>query len=101
MSTKRKPHSAESRARMSVAIKRALADPEVRARRSEAIKRALADPEVRARRSEAAKKQGAKFEIPKWVPQDLREEFSKVARKSGEEAGASHIRRLKREMAMS
>ncbi|MBR0682777.1 hypothetical protein GXW74_19955, partial [Roseomonas eburnea] len=41
--------SDETRARMSEASKRALADPEVRARMSEASKRALADPEVRAR----------------------------------------------------
>ena len=104
----------EVRARMSEARKKALADPEVRARMSEASKKALADPEVRARMSEARKKaladpevrarikasrRGAKgILIPKWVPLDLHDEFLEIAAFEGEEAAASHVRRLKREM---
>ena len=37
------------------------------------------------------------FEIPAWVPDDLREDFVDVAAMSGEEAAASHVRRLKLE----
>jgi hypothetical protein len=105
----------EVRARMSQASKKALADPEVRARMSQARKKAWADPEVRARMSQASKKAladpevrarmkaaraGAKgVEIPKWVPVDLWDEFLEMAAYQGEEAAASHIRRLKHEMA--
>lgn len=81
---KRKPHSAETRARMSEARKRAWADPEVRARMSEGRKRAWAG----CRRS---------IVCPKWVPDDLKSEFFEVAGYAGEEAAASHVRRLKRE----
>ena len=87
----------EVRARMSEASKKALADPEVRARMSEARKKALADPEVRARIK--ASRRGAKgILIPKWVPLDLHDEFLEIAAFEGEEAAASHVRRLKREM---
>ena len=101
----------EVRARMSQAHKKALADPEVRARMSQARKKAWADPEVRARMSQARKKAmadpevrarivtaraGAKgVEIPKWVPVDLWDEFAEIAALNGEEAAASHCRRLK------
>ena len=101
----------EVRARMSQASKKALADPEVRARMSQARKKAWADPEVRARMSQARKKAmadpevrarivtaraGAKgVEIPKWVPVDLWDEFAEIAALNGEEAAASHCRRLK------
>ena len=81
----------------SQASKKALADPEVRARMSEARKKALADPEVRARIK--ASRRGAKgILIPKWVPLDLHDEFLEIAAFEGEEAAASHVRRLKREM---
>ena len=82
----------------SQASKKAWADPEVRARMSAASKKALADPEVRARIK--ATRKGAKgVLIPKWVPLDLQDEFLDVAAERGEEAAASHVRRLKREMA--
>ena len=81
----------------SQARKKAWADPEVRARMSEASKKALADPEVRARIK--ASRRGAKgILIPKWVPLDLHDEFLEIAAFEGEEAAASHVRRLKREM---
>ena len=87
----------EVRARMSAASKKAWADPEVRARMSAARKKAWADPEVRARIK--ATRKGAKgVLIPKWVPLDLQDEFLDVAAERGEEAAASHVRRLKREM---
>jgi len=104
----------EVRARMSQARKKAWADPQVRARMSQARKKALADPEVRARMSQASKKAWADPEvrariraacrgaggvlIPKWVPIDLQDEFLDLAAEQGEEAAASVIRRLKREM---
>ena len=88
----------EVRARMSAARKKALSDPEVRARMSAASKKAWSDPEVRARIK--ATRKGAKgVLIPKWVPLDLHDEYLDVAAEQGEEAAASHIRRLKREMA--
>ena len=84
----------EVRARMSQARKKAWADPEVRARMSQARKKAMADPEVRARIVTA--RAGAKgVEIPKWVPVDLWDEFAEIAALNGEEAAASHCRRLK------
>ncbi len=65
--------------------------------RSQARKKALADPEVRARIK--ASRRGAKgILIPKWVPLDLHDEFLEIAAFEGEEAAASHVRRLKREM---
>ena len=82
----------------SQASKKALSDPEVRARMSAASKKAWSDPEVRARIK--ATRKGAKgVLIPKWVPLDLHDEYLDVAAEQGEEAAASHIRRLKREMA--
>ena len=93
------------KARMSEASRKAWADPEVRARTSEASRKALADPEVRARMSEASRKAWAKkktgdVEIPRWVVMaDLVGEFVDIAAIGGEEAAASHCRRLKREMA--
>ena len=84
----------EVRARMSQAHKKAWADPEVLARMSQASKKAMADPEVRARIVTA--RAGAKgVEIPKWVPVDLWDEFAEIAALNGEEAAASHCRRLK------
>ena len=86
------------RAKISAARKAALADPAVRAKMSAARKAALADPAVRARIK--ASRKGAKgVLIPRWVPEDLQEEFLDIAAESGEERAASHIRRLKREMA--
>ncbi|MGI9296594.1 MAG: GIY-YIG nuclease family protein [Gammaproteobacteria bacterium] len=51
-----KPLSAETRAKLSVAIKRANEKPEVRAKKSAAIRRAHANPEVRAKLSAAGKR---------------------------------------------
>ena len=82
----------------SQASKKALSDPDLRARMSAASKKAWSDPEVRARIK--ATRKGAKgVLIPKWVPLDLHDEYLDVAAEQGEEAAASHIRRLKREMA--
>jgi len=104
----------EVRARMSQARKKAWADPQVRARMSQARKKAWADPQVRARMSQASKKAWADPEvrariraarrgaggvlIPKWMPIDLQDKFLDLAAEQGEEAAASVIRRLKREM---
>jgi hypothetical protein len=74
-----------------------LADPEVRAKMSAARNRALADPEVRAKMSKPRQRRG-NIIVPHWVPQDLWSEFFEIAQSIGEEAAASHIRRLKREM---
>ena len=70
---KGKKRSAEVRARMSEARKKALADPEVRARISEARKKELADPEVRARMSEASKKAWAEKYEADLAPKRKRE----------------------------
>ena len=85
---------------MSEARKKAWADPEVRARMSEASKKALADPEVRARMSVNIKraKRGCVVEVPKWVPSALVDDYLDVAGSHGEEAAASFVRQLKREM---
>ena len=71
-----------------------MADPEVRARHAAA----MADPEVRARRK-AGRLGIGDVAVPRWVPADLVDEYLEYAAASGEEAAASHIRRLKREMA--
>lgn len=38
-------------------------------------------------------------EIPRWVPSALVDDFRAIARRDGEEVAASHVRRLKAEMA--
>ncbi|MBM3578782.1 MAG: hypothetical protein FJX40_14275 [Alphaproteobacteria bacterium] len=68
---------------------------------SEARKKALADPEVRARMSVNIKraKRGCAVEVPGWAPAELVDDYLDVAASHGEEAAASFVRRLKREMA--
>jgi hypothetical protein len=50
--------------------------------------------------SEARKKAwaGVNIDIPRWVPKELIDDFIDVAKERGEEAAASHVRKLKREM---
>ena len=74
------------------------------AKMSAASKAAWADPAVRAKMSAARKAAHRGLSsaiIPKWVPPDLQGEFLDIAAESGEEAAASHCRRLKREMRIS
>ena len=68
-----KTQSAEVRARISAAQKKAKADPEVRARMSAAQKKAWADPEVRARISAAQKKAKAEKYEAEIAPKQSRE----------------------------
>ncbi|HSI41802.1 MAG TPA: hypothetical protein VLA00_14760 [Xanthobacteraceae bacterium] len=82
----------------SVALRKALADPKVRARKSEGARRAWATPASRARML-AGIKRVPEVAVPAWVPDDLLSEYLDVAAAGGEEAAASHCRRLKREMA--
>ena len=60
--------SAETRAKMSEARRRAWADPKVRAKMSEACRRALADPKVRAKMSEARRRAWAALHEAKLQP---------------------------------
>ncbi len=80
------------------------ADPEFKAAhaaRSSARMKALnADPEFKARHRAAIRRHFDGCEVPSWVPADLRDDYIDVARLSGEEVAASHVRRLKREAAL-
>lgn len=52
-----------------------------------------------AERGDRVKSYAIPVPIPKWVPASLYEDFLDVARDQGEEAAASHVRRLKAEAA--
>lgn len=104
----------ETLAKMRESSKRLWADPDYRDRVAAGIKMANANPDVKARRAAARIKLWAdpvksaaiiaarwpgRAEIPKWVPEDLKPDFIDTARRLGEEAAASHVRRLKAEAA--
>lgn len=57
-------------------------------------------PETRAKISAALKGKPG-IALPPWVPADLVEDFCDMARLAGEEAAASHVRKLKREGAIA
>ena len=76
------------------------ADPEFKARNAERLKALNADPEFKARHRAAIRRHFDGCDVPSWVPDDLRDDYIDVARLSGEEAAASHVRRLKREAAL-
>jgi hypothetical protein len=86
-------HSERSRTRM-VAMN---SDPEFVAASTQRLRRLEADRTFVARR--IAKRRGLDIEIPPWVPRDLWTEFLDVAADFGEEYAASHVRKIKREMA--
>jgi hypothetical protein len=79
------------------------ANPEIAARRREALKAAWADPALRERMKAKPRGPygpGPRFvDVPKWVPADLVSDFLNVAARRGEEAAASHVRKVKRERA--
>ena len=98
----------EVRARRSAAMKNAWGDPEARARMRAAIRQTWSDPAVRARRIAAKARARMRasdvpaakhVKVPAWVPANLQDQYRTVAAESGEEAAASHLRRLKRELA--
>ena len=80
------------------------ADPEFKARNAaasaERMKALHADPEFKARLKAGIQRRHFGVEVPAWVPNDLRDDYIDVARLSGEDAAASHVRRLKREAAL-
>ena len=76
------------------------ADPEFKARHAERMKARHADPEFKARLKAGIQRRHFGVEVPAWVPNDLRDDYIDVARLSGEDAAASHVRRLKREAAL-
>ena len=76
------------------------ADPEFKARHAERMKALHADPEFRVRLRAGIRRHFDGCDVPSWVPDDLRDDYIDVARLSGEEAAASHVRRLKREAAL-
>lgn len=80
------------------------ADPEFKARHAaaaaERMKALNADPEFKARHRAAIRRHFDGCDVPSWVPNDLRDDYIDVARLSGEDAAASHVRRLKREAAL-
>ena len=90
----------EFKARHAERMKALNADPEFKARHAERMKALNADPEFKARHRAAIRRHFDGCEVPSWVPADLRDDYIDVARLSGEEAAASHVRRLKREAAL-
>ena len=80
------------------------ADPEFKARNAAAASKRMkalhADPEFKARLKAGIQRRHFGVEVPAWVPNDLRDDYIDVARLSGEDAAASHVRRLKREAAL-
>ena len=76
------------------------ADPEFKAATSARMKALNADPEFKARLKAGIQRRHFGVEVPAWVPNDLRDDYIDVARLSGEDAAASHVRRLKREAAL-
>ena len=93
-------HAAASAERM----KALHADPEFKARHAAAASKRMkalhADPEFKARLKAGIQRRHFGVEVPAWVPNDLRDDYIDVARLSGEDAAASHVRRLKREAAL-
>jgi len=82
--------------KLSAARMKALnADPEFKAAAAARMKALHADPEFKAKIRAARRV----YEVPAWVPTDLIDDYIDVARLSGEEGAASHVRRLKREAA--
>ena len=67
---------------------------------SERMKALHADPEFKARLKAGIQRRHFGVEVPAWVPNNLRDDYIDVARLSGEDAAASHVRRLKREAAL-
>lgn len=99
------PGDAVSSFRKSAAALAHYSKPEALARKREAARRTWSDPGIRARRlaavraSNRARSMRARVAIPPWVPADLIEDFTDIAVIAGEEAAASHVRRLKRQAA--
>ena len=94
----------EFKARHAERMKALNADPEFKAKISKLsaarMKALNADPEFKARHRAAIRRHFDGCDVPSWVPDDLRDDYIDVARLSGEEAAASHVRRLKREAAL-
>ena len=82
------------------ALKARNADPEFKAATSARMKALNADPEFRVRLRAGIRRHFDGCDVPSWVPADLRDDYIDVARLSGDEAAASHVRRLKREAAL-
>ena len=94
----------EFKARNAERMKALHADPEFKARHAaasaERMKALHADPEFRVRLRAGIRRHFDGCDVPSWVPADLRDDYIDVARLSGDEAAASHVRRLKREAAL-
>ena len=94
----------EFKARNAERMKALHADPEFKARHAAAASKRMkalhADPEFKARLKAGIQRRHFGVEVPAWVPNDLRDDYIDVARLSGEDAAASHVRRLKREAAL-
>ena len=94
----------EFKARNAARMKALHADPEFKARNAAAASKRMkalhADPEFKARLKAGIQRRHFGVEVPAWVPADLRDDYIDVARLSGEDAAASHVRRLKREAAL-
>ena len=90
----------EFKARHAERMKALNADPEFKARNAERMKALHADPEFKARLRAGIRRHFDGCDVPSWVPADLRDDYIDVARLSGDEAAASHVRRLKREAAL-
>ena len=94
----------EFKARHAERMKALNADPEFKAKISKLsaarMKALNADPEFKARLKAGIERHHFGVEVPAWVPNDLRDDYIDVARLSGEDAAASHVRRLKREAAL-
>ena len=94
----------EFKARHAARMKALHADPEFKARHAaasaERMKALHADPEFRVRLRAGIRRHFDGCDVPSWVPADLRDDYIDVARLSGDEAAASHVRRLKREAAL-
>ena len=90
----------EFKARNAERMKALHADPEFKAATSARMKALHADPEFRVRLRAGIRRHFDGCDVPSWVPADLRDDYIDVARLSGDEAAASHVRRLKREAAL-
>ena len=88
------------RERNAAAVKANWQDPAFREKQAAATKANWQDPAFREKQAAATKAYhaGCKgVEIPRWVPDDLRDEYLDAAAWQGEEFAASHCRRLKSE----
>ena len=94
----------EFKARNAARMKALNADPEFKARNAAAASKRMkalhADPEFKARLKAGIQRRHFGVEVPAWVPNDLRDDYIDVARLSGEDAAASHVRRLNRVAAL-